>query len=282
VESRNRKLDARRFGRQFTSVLPSDKSLDSINDTDGVSLILHEIAESGHRILNPFTDEKLMELATVSRVSASTRVLDLACGKGEMLARWAQELGCSGLGVDISETFVTAARARADALGVAKQVVIELGNAREYVTEPEAFDVGACIGATWLGDGVPGTVELLRPAIAPGGLLLIGEPYWREPPPAETRRALAGDEEAFDDLAGLLERFESAGTELVEMVLADGHSWDRYVAAQWWTLREWLDAHPDDALREDVERYLDHSRRRHLTYRRRYLGWGVFVLRPAR
>jgi hypothetical protein len=37
------------------------------------------------------------------------------------------------------------------------------------------------------GKGVAGTVELLRRSLAPGGIMLIGEPYWRkEPPDQET------------------------------------------------------------------------------------------------
>src|SRR5690606_19447640 len=40
-------------------------------------LELHEIAEADHRILNPFTDAHLMELAAVARVGPGTRVLDL-------------------------------------------------------------------------------------------------------------------------------------------------------------------------------------------------------------
>lgn len=46
-----------------------------------MSLRHHEIAEAGHRILNPFTDEKLMLLGQVCRVGEGTRVLDLACGR---------------------------------------------------------------------------------------------------------------------------------------------------------------------------------------------------------
>ena len=35
------------------------------------------------------------------------------------------------------------------------------------------------------------------------------------------------------DMLGTLDRIESTGFELVEMVLADGDSWDRYSAAKW-------------------------------------------------
>ena len=245
-----------------------------------MSLPLHEIAEASHRILDPFTDAQLMEVGAAARVGRGTRVLDLACGKGEMLNRWAQEFGSRGVGVDISEVFVAAARSRAKKLGVADHVVIEHGDAQTFDPEPGAFDIASCVGATWVGNGVAGTIDLLRPATTSNGLLLIGEPYWQEPPSPEAERAL-GDGE-FTDPPGLLDRFTAARTDLVEMVLADQHSWDRYVAAQWWTLWQWLDSHPGDPLAPDVQTFLDDSRREYLTYQRRYLGWGVFVLKPSR
>ncbi|MGO8940662.1 MAG: hypothetical protein ACLQLO_27325, partial [Mycobacterium sp.] len=43
--------------------------------------------------------------------------------------------------------------------------------------------IASCIGATWIGGGVPGTVQLLRHSLQPGGMMLIGEPYWRQEPP---------------------------------------------------------------------------------------------------
>jgi hypothetical protein len=82
-------------------------------------------------------------------------------------------------------------------------------------------------------------------------------------------------------LPGTLDRFAEAGVELVEMVLADEDAWDRYVASQWWTVAAWLDGHPDHADAAGMREYLDRSRRSHLAYGRRYLGWGVFVLRAA-
>lgn len=244
-------------------------------------LQLHEIAEAGHRILDPFTDAQVMELGAVARLRPGTRVLDLACGKAEMLCRWATEHGISGVGVDLSEVFVRAARHRATELAVADRVLIEQGDAGAYVSEPGAFDVACCIGATWIGGGVAGTIALLRRAVLADGLLLIGEPFWREEPPVEASAALGGSPDEFTDLSGLLEVFDAAGVDLVEMVLADEHSWDRYEAAQWWTLRQWLDAHPDEPLHTRVRTFRDESRRNHLTYQRRYLGWGVFVVKAA-
>jgi len=42
-----------------------------------MSLRQHEIAEASHRILNPFTEEKLLLLGEVCRLRAGQRQLDL-------------------------------------------------------------------------------------------------------------------------------------------------------------------------------------------------------------
>src|SRR4051794_30358295 len=140
-------------------------------------LWLHELAEARHRILNAFSDEKLLLLGRICGVSAESRVLDLACGKGELLCRWAQAFGSHGVGVDLSETFVAAAGARAAGLEVWGRVAVVQGDAGVYEAEPGAFDVACCIGATWIGGGVGGTIELLRRAARPDGFLLVGEPF---------------------------------------------------------------------------------------------------------
>lgn len=248
-----------------------------------MSLRQHEIAEANHRILNPFTLGKLLLLAEVARVRPGQRHLDLCCGKGELLSQWASRYGTAGVGVDISEVFLAAARVRAAELGVADRVRFVHGDAARFVAGPlpgpDRYDLVSCVGATWIGNGLVGTIGLMRPAVADGGLLLVGEPYWIDPPPDEAYAALGMDPDDFVSLAGTLDRFTAAGVELVEMVLADPDDWDRYVASQWWTVTEWLRANPSDS--DGMRGFRDDARRSHLAYGRRYLGWGVFVLRPA-
>jgi SAM-dependent methyltransferase len=246
-----------------------------------MSLRYHEIAEAGHRILNPFTEPKLDLLGEVCRLREGARHLDLACGKGEMLCRWARDHATYGVGVDISEVFLAAARERADELGVAGRVRFVHGDAGGYAAAAGGYDLVSCIGATWIGGGAAGTVALMRPALRPDGLLLVGEPFWIGTPPAEAYRALQVGEEDFTDLSGTADRLTGGGLELVEMVLADQDSWDRYIAAQWWTAGRWLRANPDDPEAPMVRELLDQGRHSYLAYHRDYLGWGVFVLRPA-
>nr|BFE82054.1 hypothetical protein GCM10020093_046550 [Planobispora longispora] len=101
-----------------------------------------------------------------------------------MLCRWALEHGIEGVGVDISEVFLDAAHERAVELGVAGRIRFERGDAGAHPAEPGSFDVVSCLGATWIGDGVEGTVKLMLPALKEDGILLVGEPYWISEPPA--------------------------------------------------------------------------------------------------
>jgi hypothetical protein len=249
-----------------------------------MSLRFHEIAESHHRILNPFTEAKLMLLGGLCQLRPEMQQLDLCCGKGEMLCRWASEWGIHGTGVDISNIFLAAAHKRATELGVQQQINFIEGDAAKFPIPTGGYDIVSCIGATWIGGGLSGTLRLIKHGLRDAqSLLLVGEPYWIDEPPAEAYQQISGgDRGLFSSLAGIEERIAAEGLELVEMVLADHDSWDRYVAAQWLTVSNWLRAnaaHPDAV---EIQRLHEQYRREYLMYTRRYLGWGVFVTRPAR
>ncbi|ONI85050.1 SAM-dependent methyltransferase [Saccharothrix sp. ALI-22-I] len=237
------------------------------------------IRESGHRIHNPLDGTKVALLGEVLRLTPGSHMLDLACGSGEMLCTWARDHGLTGTGVDLSATFLAGAKARAAELGVADRVGFVHGDAAGHVAD-EPVDIAACIGAAWIGDGVPGTVDLLRRNLRPGGLLLIGHPFWRLDPPdqAAVEGSHATSRDEYLPLPELVEQFGGLGCDVVEMVLADQDSWDRYAAAQWLNTRRWLDENPDDELAPAMRAELDTEPARYVRYQREYLGWGVFAL----
>jgi SAM-dependent methyltransferase len=243
-----------------------------------MSLRFHEIAEANHRILNPLSEAKLRLLGEICRLSPGQLLLDLACGKGEMLCQWANRWGIRGIGVDISKVFLEAAHERAKEMGVLEDLTFIEADAGTYMADANAFDVVSCLGATWIGNGLIGTLKLLQKAVKPGGLLLVGEPYWVDEPPAKAYEDCGGKDN-YVSLAGTLARFDSLGLDLVEMVLSSPDDWDRYAAAHWWTVHEWLKQNPDDPDAEALRQWSNRDRANYLDYGRRYLGWGVFVLR---
>ena len=179
----------------------------------------------------------------------------------------------------MSALFTEQAKRRAEELGVADRVRFIHGDAAGFVSDEKA-GVAACLGATWIGGGVVGTIALLARSLLPGGILLVGEPYWRRLPPTEdvARGCLAGSISDFLLLPELLASFGRLGYDVVEMVLADQDSWDRYEAAKWLTMRRWLEDNPDDDFAREVRARLTSEPARYAAYTREYLGWGVFAL----
>ena len=161
-----------------------------------------------------------------------------------------------------------------------------LGAALRLESGARVLDLGSGSGemlCTWARDhGVVGTIELLARSLRTGGIILIGEPYWRQLPPTEdiARGCFAGSISEFLLLPELLASFGRLGYDVVEMVLADQDGWDRYEAAKWLTMRRWLEANPDDEFAKEVRAKLTTEPERYAAYTREYLGWGVFALMP--
>jgi len=248
-----------------------------------MTLRFHEISETNHRILNPFTEHKLIQLGEVCRLKPGMHQLDLACGKGEMLCQWASKFGITGTGVDISEVFLGAARARAAEFGISEQVEFIQQEAVQFQPAPHSYDIVSCIGANWIGGGTRGTLELIKRKglrQSTQSLVLMGEIFWRQEPAVEALEALGvqpGDWAV--GLEELLSIFKASGTRLVEMILASDNDWDRYESMHWWAVDQWCQENPDHPDLEKLIAFTEHCRLDYFRYERPMCDWGVFVLR---
>ena len=237
----------------------------------------YSVVHSRSELQNPTSPEKIRLLGELLGLDSTSHVLDVAGGRGGPAVLLASELGCRITLVELSPEFAAAARERARAAGLSGLVEVVEADAKEFAVEPGGYDAALCLGAAFAFDGLVPTIRALAGAVPQRGLIAVGEPYWREWPLPEGFAPAEGED--FLPLVETAEQFESAGVELVSLIASSEDDWDRYESLQWLTLDEWLAANPDDPqaaeFRERGRRYRDH----HLRWRRRLLGWAIFVAR---
>ena len=126
----------------------------------------HQISESTHSTLNPFSIDKLALVQDICSRTPGQAVLDLGCGRGEMLCRFASRFGTTGVGVDIHPPLIEQAKERARTLGDKHAVEFQLGDGAAFDPTGRTFDIVASIGTSWIGGGLVGTLDMMRAVAA--------------------------------------------------------------------------------------------------------------------
>lgn len=224
--------------------------------------------------------DRLDDLIQRLRLEPGARVLELACGKGEFLTRLAETYDVSGVGVDISPYCVADTKDKLSRrVPEADIQVLEMDGADYEAPEPHHFELAACIGASWIFSGHQGTLEALINMVAPGGWIIVGEPYWRQAPSAEYLEASGDKAEDFGLHAENVAVGESLGLALWHTLVSELSDWDEYEGLQWYAAESYVREHPDDADGAGlIERVAKH-RTTYLRWGRDTLGWAIYAFR---
>src|SRR5690554_629318 len=118
-----------------------------------------DITHAEHEICNPTSLEKTARLVQLLRLRPGARVLELACGKGELLAQILETYEASAVGVDLSPYCIRDARALlAERAPEADVALLEMDGEEYKPDEPQGFDLTVCLGASWIFEGHRGTL----------------------------------------------------------------------------------------------------------------------------
>jgi len=230
------------------------------------------IAHGELALYNPLAEAELDEAIALLHLEPGARVVDVACGTGETLRRIADRWSITGIGYDRDGELIERGRGAGTA-GVELTVSDE--------PPPGPFDLAVCIASSHALGGFPDALGRLREIVRPGGLVLLGEGFWRRPPSAEYLEALGGASQGeLAGYGGLLGAAQEAGLVALWSCVASERDWDRYE----WTLvancERWAAAHPDDPDAEALLARAAAARRRlALPGGRETLGFALLLLR---
>jgi SAM-dependent methyltransferase len=236
---------------------------------------LVDIAERDIELVNPISPEKVLQAGQAAGLRPGAQVVEFGCGYGEVLALWAAQFGIAGLGIEVRPKACERARRKMAARGLAGRIEIACGDAAGYPVPAGAYDLAACVGASFIWGGFQPALQNMRPALRAGGRIVIGEPYWRSAP-LPPQAAPGGAD--FHTERALLEMIRAEALELEFVVRASQDDWDRYEAGNWQGLVRWLAENPQHPERGEVLAHLRASQEEYLGYGREHFGWALYVL----
>jgi SAM-dependent methyltransferase len=224
------------------------------------------IAHTGMAIMNPIPAAKLDEVLALLDLPARGRVVDLGCGKGDLLGRIAARYDVNAVGIDRDEKLL------AEAPPGIKVIVADI---ETWNRGRAAFDLVASVGS-------PAQLSSLAGLVRPGGLVLYGDGYWRREPTDEYLEALGTTRDELEDYAGTIQRADDLGLTPLYAVTASVDDFDHY---EWsWSLNgeRYAAEHPDEPGVGEFLDWIRAGRRRYLELGGRdTLGFGLFLFRAA-
>lgn len=239
-----------------------------------------DITHRNHVLCNPTSLEKLDEVCSLTDLKPGDRVLDIACGKAEVLVRLAERYNIRGVGVDISPYCIQDARRKhmSRASG-ADLEFIEKDGADYTPDEPQSFELAICLGASWVYGGHRGTLRAMRDMAKPQGLVMVGEPCWIRKPDPEYLADNGFTEDTFGTHHDNARVGEEEGMELVYTVVSSKQDFDRYEALQWHAASQYARDNPEDP---DLPEFMERVRsfkESYLRWGRDTLGWAMYLFR---
>jgi cyclopropane fatty-acyl-phospholipid synthase-like methyltransferase len=244
-------------------------------DGDDFTAIAHE----GLAFMNPLAEEDVDEMIEALELEPNAHVLDLGCGKAEILLRIVERFpDVRATGLDNSPAILAEARRQAESRVPEAKVFLLEQDVREYAPEPGSFDLVVSTGGVAFRGGVGGTLAVLAGFVASGGKLLFGEGYWREEPSAEYLVGLGAAREELKDYEGTIQAAVEAGLDLKRAVTSSIEDWDAYEDAWARNGERYADAHEDEEGVGELREWIANGRARYRELGgRETLGFGLFL-----
>jgi SAM-dependent methyltransferase len=232
---------------------------------------------------SPISPARLDRLIRELCISPGHRVLDVGCGSGELLLRVAEAHRCSGLGIDLNEGKIAEAHEAAGRrLAPHANVEFRVQNAAEF-SAPSSYDRGLCLGATFAFCMGPSAYERaltgLKGLVTPGGLILVGEPYWKQPPAQKYLELLGDPVGTYRDHTENVLFAEKLGLTPLYAATSSDEEWDDF---EWAHRRRFEDRASSNPTSTEALGELESSRRwrdGYLRWGRDTLGFGFYIFR---
>ena len=237
------------------------------------------IAHRCHVFCSPMNEGKADLLLSHLELAGAQKVVDIGCGKGELLIRMVERFGIEGVGVDRSPTFLSIAQERSSRAGISGRISFFEQDAGCYTADSTRFAAGLCIGSGAAFGFFADVARRMSRLVQQGGRLLIGECYWKQEPAEEYLRFLGVDRKVYSSHEGNLETARQLRLMPLWSTTSSDEEWDAYEELYRRNIEDYVAENPEDP---DGPKMIERVR----TWNRMYhehgrctLGFGFYLLK---
>ena len=239
-----------------------------------------DVTHKYHVIWNPTSISKIDELIELLKLDPEAEVLDIACGKGEILTRLAEKYVISGVGVDISPFCVEDTKQKLRERAPKAQFEILNMDGAEYQAD-RLFDLSMCIGASWIYRGHRGTLRALKSMTKPDGLIIVGEPFWIKEPEEAFLTASGDTRDEFGTHHENVLTGKEEGLVSLYTIVSNQDDWDRYEGLRLYSATKFAEESRNDTDVPEILARINDGQTTYLQWGRETLGWALYLFQNS-
>lgn len=231
-------------------------------------------------ILSPIDRQTWRVIGETSEIDSTSRVIELASGKGVFANYLATNFGCSVDGFDINPEFVDYSNDRSKELGLQSKVKFGHADINHLQVLSDSYDLGVCLGALYI-FREPGWAILSR-TVKPGGYLAISDLVCKHvPPPKEVEDIFfeeKGEPLTLDDAR---QWYVKRGARILQEIECSQKAWLEYCDLQKDMLMQISKRR--DASRELLDEVEEELRQDRLVrkYREEFMSYITFIMKRS-
>jgi cyclopropane fatty-acyl-phospholipid synthase-like methyltransferase len=226
---------------------------------------------------NPFSEASMARAIELLDLRRGAAVADFGAGFCELPARLVEKYDATVTAVELSPMIAKTARLRIERRLKEHpgrgSVTLHEGDAGAFrATIPTSvFDLAVCIGSTHALGGYVNTLAVLTRLTKPGGLVLVGEGFWKREPLPPYLQATGMHETEFFTHHANVEKAMDVGLAPLWVVTAGEREFDEYEFAHARAIEQFASENGD---MPEARLMLERSR----AWRSAYLRWGRHIL----